>query len=139
MNICKICDLIKSNNFNKKINCGNMRNIFKLLQNKSLNHWSVFMYVLCIVAIIFNIVCTYLLYTDIMYIQEGDLAKVIDPYSDTWIYRSEKFIILRHKLIIFVSMFSIFSGVFLIFKKIKLACIILLLPFLIILLENLFL
>ena len=116
-----------------------MRNIFKLLQNKSLNHWSVFMYVLCIVAIIFNIVCTYLLYTDIMYIQEGDLAKVIDPYSDTWIYRSEKFIILRHKLIIFVSMFSIFSGVFLIFKKIKLACIILLLPFLIILLENLFL
>ena len=112
-----------------------MKNIVKALYNKAQNHKIIFIYITFVAAMLFNIFCVYLLYVDIPSIQNGALAKVITSDSDIWFYRSEDAMILRHNILISISLLSIFFGLFLMHKNIGLACIIQLLPILIILSE----
>lgn len=115
-----------------------MKNIVKELYQKVQSHKVIFLYIIFIIAMLFNIFCVYLLYVDIPSIQDGALAKIISSNSNTWFYKSEDLMILRHKILISVSLLSIFFGLFLMYKRIKYACLIQIIPILFILLEMIF-
>jgi hypothetical protein len=115
-----------------------MKNIVKVLYQKAQNHEIIFLYIIFIIAMLFNIFCVYLLYVDIPSIQDGALAKIISSNSNTWFYKSEDLMILRHKILISVSLLSVFFGLFLMYKRIKFACLIQIIPILFILLEMIF-
>ena len=114
-----------------------MKNTVKVLYKKAQNYEIMSLYIIFILAMIFNIFCVFLLYTDIPSIQDGALAKLIDSNSDTWFYKSEDLMILRHEILISVSLLSVLSGLFL-YKRIRLACIVQMLPLLFIISEMIF-
>ena len=112
-----------------------MKNTLKALYNKAQNKRIILMYIIFVIALLFNSFCVYLLYVDIQSIQDGALAKIIDSNSDIWFFRSEDYMILRHNILISISLLSIFFGLLFMYKRIGWACVIQMLPILVILSE----
>lgn len=112
-----------------------MEKILKLHIN-NFNLKNLLMHAIFVVEVLFNLLLVFLLYTDIPLIRDGAMVKLFDEPSNVWFYKSVENMVLRDELIIFISLTTVLLAMCIVMRRIKLACIIQLLPILILLGEQ---